>query len=91
MFASLHSGTLPTASEQPNGTLVSMPITTASRPELMTRRAWKGSVTMRYHPLPGPPYCASTYASNSRIRCACSRIERMSSQRVCGQFGPSTG
>ena len=44
----------------PNGTEVSMPITTASLPALMTRRAEVGVVTMRYQPLPGPPYCAST-------------------------------
>ncbi len=44
---------------QPNSTLVSMPMTTASLPWLITRRAWNGSVTMRYQPLPGPPYCAS--------------------------------
>ena len=44
---------------QPNGTLVSMPMITASLPSLMTFRASKGLVTMRYQPLPGPPYCAS--------------------------------
>ena len=44
---------------QPNSTLVSMPMTTASLPWLMTCRAWNGLVTMRYQPLPGPPYCAS--------------------------------
>mgnify|MGYP006136899375 CR=1 FL=1 len=42
---------------QPNGTEVSIPITTASLPWLITRRASKGSVTMRYQPRPGPPCC----------------------------------
>lgn len=32
---------------QPNGTLVSMPMTTAIFPALMTLRAWKGLVTIR--------------------------------------------
>ena len=32
---------------QPNGTLVSMPITTASFPALITRRASNGFVTIR--------------------------------------------
>ena len=36
-----------------------MPMTTASLPSLITRRAWKGSVTIRYQPLPGPPFWAS--------------------------------
>ena len=44
---------------QPNGTLVSMPMITASLPWLITLRACHGLVTMRYQPLPGPPYCAS--------------------------------
>ena len=43
----------------PKTTLVSMPMTTAIFPALMTFRASKGSVTMRYQPRPGPPYCAS--------------------------------
>ena len=43
----------------PSGTDVSMPITTASLPWLMTFRASNGLVTMRYQPRPGPPYCAS--------------------------------
>ena len=43
----------------PNTTLVSMPITTAIFPALMTSRASNGSVTTRYQPRPGPPYCAS--------------------------------
>ncbi len=53
------SGT-PSFCVQPNGTEVSMPITTASLPALITWRAWSGVVTMRYQPLPGPPLCAST-------------------------------
>jgi hypothetical protein len=32
---------------QPNGTLVSMPMTTAIFPALITLRAWNGSVTIR--------------------------------------------
>ena len=61
MEASVHfrSGT-PSFWVQPNGTEVSMPITTASLPALMTLRAWSGVVTMRYQPWPGPPFCAST-------------------------------
>ena len=60
MVALLHfrSGT-PSFWVHPNGTEVSMPITTASLPALMTLRAWSGEVTMRYQPCPGPPLCAS--------------------------------
>ncbi len=53
-----HCGTL-ALTVQPKGIEVSMPMITASLPWLMTRRASHGLVTMRYHPLPGPPYCAS--------------------------------
>ena len=53
------SGT-PSFSVQPNGTEVSMPMTTASLPALITLRASSGLRTIRYQPLPGPPYCAST-------------------------------
>jgi hypothetical protein len=45
---------------QPNGRLVSIPITTASLPALITRRACHGLVAIRYQPSPGPPACAST-------------------------------
>ena len=65
---------------QPNGTLVSMPRTTASLPWLITRRASNGSSTSRRKPFPGPPACASMYLSNWRIRLACSRTDVMSSQ-----------
>ena len=67
---------------QPNGTEVSMPITTASLPWLITLRACSGVVTMRYQPLPGPPFCASTYRSRARMSLACRRIESMSSQEL---------
>ena len=65
---------------QPNTTLVSIPITTASLPSLITSRASNGLRTIRYQPSPGPPACASTYRSNCLIRRAWSRIESMSSQ-----------
>jgi len=38
---------------------VSIPMTTASLPWLITRRAWKGFLTIRNQPLPGPPSWAS--------------------------------
>ena len=53
-----HSGTS-SLMPHPNSRDTSAPSTTASLPALMTFRAWKGSVTIRNHPLPGPPDCAS--------------------------------
>ena len=55
---SSHWGTSLT-SPQPKMRETSMPSMTASLPSLITRRAWNGSVTMRNHPLPGPPDWAS--------------------------------
>ncbi len=58
-FEHFRSG-MPSFWVQSNGTEVSIPITTASLPALMTVRAWPGVVTIRYQPLPGPPCWAST-------------------------------
>jgi hypothetical protein len=65
---------------QSNGSEVSISSTTATRPELMTRRASNGSVTTWKKPLPGPPACASTYCWRSLIAWKPRRIVSISLQ-----------
>ncbi len=59
MSSRVHCGT-PRNSLQPNGLDVSIPITTASLPSSIARRAWHGLVTIRSQPRPRPPLWAST-------------------------------
>ena len=62
MSSMSQAGTSPPGSAlnvQPNGTLVSMPITTAILPALMTWRACHGLGDDPVEARPGPPNCAS--------------------------------
>ena len=79
MLARVHEGRR-SFWEQPNGSEVSMPSTTASLPSSITSRACSASVTIRYHPRPSPPYCASMNAWVSYASLACLRTAVISSQ-----------
>lgn len=68
---------------QPKISEVSIPRTTAILPSLITRRASKGSRTIRNQPWPGPPDFASMNSSSSWIRRYWSRMLSMSSQLLC--------